>query len=185
MLLRISSVFGLALLATLLSPITVHAAAVTIEFLAPSAQWSTTEKEAVFYLKATGGTVSGFHCWMSLLNPERGDPAPRDSFECRGPDNLALGAVAQLSLKLSPISALKRGTYSTVLQLVGIDQSGTTVSQTAAFKIIVPAVTLKVGETDTIRIRIVRPLPFSAAKATIPIGIRVTSDLAPKRLPAQ
>jgi hypothetical protein len=57
------------------------------------------------------------------------------------------------------------------------------VSQTVAFKVIVPAVTLKVGETDTIRIRMTRFWPFSAANATIPIGIRVTSDLSPTRLP--
>jgi hypothetical protein len=154
-----------------------------MEFVAASPQWTTTEKEAVFYLKATGATVSGLHCWIGSLNPERGDPGPRDSFECKAPENLAPGPVGELSLKLSPTSVLKRGTYSAVLQVLGTDQSGTAVSQTLAFKVIVPAVTLKVGEADTIRIRMIRYLPFSAATATIPIGIRVTSDLVPKRLP--
>jgi hypothetical protein len=149
MCLRTSSIAYVALLAILLSSITAHAV-VTIEFPTAPAQWSTGEKEAVFYLKASGGTVSGIHCWISSLNPERGDPAPRDSFECKAPDALAPGALAQLSLKLSPTAGLKRGTYSAVLQVLGTDQSGTTVSQTVAFKVIVPAVMLKVGETDTI-----------------------------------
>src|SRR5580693_6250770 len=95
--LRASPIVCLGLLTTLLSAITAHAG-VTIEFLATSPQWSTTEKEAVFYVKATGGTVSSFRCWLNSLNPERGDPAPRDAFECKAPDNLTPGAVGQLFL---------------------------------------------------------------------------------------
>jgi len=179
---RVRTPAAVAVLVALVSSIPAHAS-VTIEFLGAPPQWSATEKEAVFYLKATGGTVSGVHCWISSLNPERGDPAPRDSFECKAPDTVSPGAVAELSLKLSPTAPRKRGAYSAVLQVLGTDQSSNAVSQTVAFKAIVPAVTLKVGETDTIRIRMIRAWPFSAAKATIPIGIRVTSDLAPKRIP--
>ncbi len=109
--LRTPFVVCLALLTPLFTSIAANAG-VTIEFLAPSAQWSTVEKEAPFFLKVSGGTLSGVHCWVSSLSSERGDPAPRDSFECKAPDNLAPGAVAQLSLKLSSTAALKRGTYS-------------------------------------------------------------------------
>ena len=180
--LRNSLTACLALIATLLGSSAAHAA-VTMEFLAPSSQWSTAEKEGVFYVKANGGAVSGLHCWISALNPDRGDPAPRDSFTCTAPESLSASAVSQLSLKLSPGAALKRSNYSAVLQVLGTDQSGAAVSQTTAFKIIVPSVTLKVGETDTIRVRMIRSWPHSAAVTTIPIGIRVTSDLAPARLP--
>src|SRR5437016_10439912 len=125
--LRISIVCW-ALLPMLLNPTNVRGAT-TIEFVAVSPYWITTEKEAVFYLKASGVTVSSLHCWISSLNPERGDPGPRDSVECKAPDNLAPGPVGELSLKLSPSSVLKRGTYSAVLQVLGTDQSGTAVSQ--------------------------------------------------------
>jgi hypothetical protein len=179
---RTTSALCLILLTTLLIP-PPASAAVTIEFLAPPAQWSAAEKEAVFYLKASGGTVSSLRCWIGSLNPERGDPGPRDSFECKAPDSMASGVIGQISLKLSPTAALKRSTYTALLQVVGTDQSGGAVSQTVSFKVIVPAVSLKIGETDTIRIRMIRPWPFSAAKAIIPVGVRVTSDLAPRRLP--
>jgi hypothetical protein len=61
--LRSSSLGYSALIATVLSSIASHAA-VTIEFLSPSAHWSTSEKDAVFYLKANGGG----DFWRSLLN---------------------------------------------------------------------------------------------------------------------
>lgn len=172
------------MVATFLGSIAAHAA-VTVEFLAPPTQWTTAEKEAVFYLKANGGAIGGVHCWIGALNPDRGDPASRDSFECTAPDSLAANAVSQLTVRLSPGAVLKPGTYTAVLQVLGIDPSSNAVSQAATFKVIVPAVTIKVGETDAIRIRMIRrPWPFSDAKAAIPIDIRVTSDLAPTRLPA-
>ncbi len=105
--LRNSLTACLALIATLLGSSAAHAA-VTMEFLAPSSQWSTAEKEGVFYVKANGGAVSGLHCWISALNPDRGDPAPRDSFTCTAPESLSASAVSQLSLKLSPGAALNR-----------------------------------------------------------------------------
>jgi hypothetical protein len=172
----------LASVALLLAPLTAHAG-VTMEFLAPSAQWSTAEKEQIFYLKANGGAISGLHCWVSSLTPERGDPAPRDSFTCTAPDNIPANAVSQFTLKYAPAAALKRSNYSAILQVLGTDQTGAAVSQTATFKIIVPPVALKIGETDAIRVRMVRDWPFSAASATISISVRVASYLAPTRLP--
>ena len=169
-------------LAVLLAPIAAHAAA-TIEFLDSPSEWTTAEKEVVFYIKATGGTVADVHCWINVLTTERGQPAPRNSFACTVPALVNPGVVAQVSVKLSPDAGLKIGTYSAVLQILGLDPSGASVSQSSAFKAIVPAVTLKIGETDSIRIRLIRQWPLSPATATIPIGIRVTSDLSPKRIP--
>jgi hypothetical protein len=48
-----------------------------------SMDYYTTEKEAVFYLKATGMTVSSLHCWISSLNPERGNPGRSTAVLCR------------------------------------------------------------------------------------------------------
>jgi hypothetical protein len=174
-------IFRLALLVSMFSA--TAKAAVTLDFLAPSPQWTSTEKEATFYLKSTGGPVTGLRCWISTLTPDRGDPAPRDSFTCTVPASLAVGTLAQLSVKLSPTVTLKRGNYSAVLQVLGQDQTGTAVSQTVTFKVLLPAVALKIGETDTIQIPLSRAWPLSSAKATVPIGVQVTSDTVPTRLP--
>jgi hypothetical protein len=159
-------------------------AAVTIDFVAPSSQWNTVENEEVFYVKANGGTVSGLRCRISALNPDHGDPAPRTAFSCSAPDSVAPNTISPVTLGLSPKFDLKRGSYTAVLQVMGVDPSGSAISQTVSFKVIVPAVALKVGETDTIRIRLTRTVPFfSAAYAIVPLSLRIASDLAPTRLP--
>src|SRR5437667_9574747 len=170
------------LLAAMLNSAAGHAS-VTVEFLGAPSQWTTAEKETAIYIKATAGTISGLHCWISSLITERGDSAPRDAFQCTAPEQLNPGAAAQISLKYSPSSALKRGTYNAVLQILGTDQAGAAVSQSTTLKVVLPAVAVKVDEADTIRVRITRYIPGISANATFPVGMRVTSDLSPTRLP--
>lgn len=115
--------------------------------------------------------------------PEHGDPAPPNAFQCEIASQVDSDKIEKITLRLSSEQRLKRGHYSASLQVLGLDQTGASVSQTATFTVIVPAVTIKVGETDTLRIQLIRPWPFSAAKEAVPVAFRVTSDLAPSQVP--
>jgi hypothetical protein len=156
--------------------------AVTIEFVAPPPQVSTSE-EIVLDVKATNGPLSSFHCRLTSLTPDRGDPAPKDSFTCGAPSEIAANSIQQVRLQYSSERHIKPGTYSANLLALALDSSSATVSQTVALRIVVPAVTLRIGETDVLRVRLIRMLPWATATEAGPVGFRVTSDLPPMQVP--
>ena len=88
-----------------------------------------------------------------------------------------------MSLKYFSDSHLKPGAYVANLQALALDPTNAVISQAVTLRIVVPAVTLKIGETDTLRIRLIRRWPFAAATGIIPMSFRVTSDSVPTQVP--
>lgn len=158
-------------------------AAVAIEFLDPPSQWSAREGQAKFHVKADGGILSGVQCSMSSLSSERGDPSPRDSFKCDSPPTLEPGKVNDISLALLPTASLRRGSYNATVQVFGTDPSKAVVSKTFAAKVVIPPVSLKVGDTESLRIKMVRKKFWAVASDPVAISLRVTSDERPTKLP--
>src|ERR1039457_670421 len=143
-------------------------ASVTAEFLAVPTQISTRQKESTLYVVSKGGQLTNVKCWISALVPDHGDPAPPDALQCKVPTQIDADKIEEITLTPSSSQLLKRGTYTASLQLIGLDQSGAAVTQTVTFKVVVPAASIKVGETDPVRLRITRPWPFSAAREFVP-----------------
>jgi hypothetical protein len=158
-------------------------AAVTIDFLDVPSQISTREKESVFRLRSKGGSLSNADCWISQFTLDHGDPGPLDALRCMGASQLAADKVDKVTLSYPSGHELKRGTYTATLEVLGLDQAGTAVSQTLSLRVIVPAVTLKFADADTLRLLLKRQWPWFAASDTIPVAFHVTSDLQPTIVP--
>lgn len=138
----------------------------------------------MLYIVAKGGALTNVKCRISALIPERGDPAPVAAMTCSAPSQIDPGKIEQITLTLSADQQLKRGNYTATLQVLGLDPTSTSVSQTTNFKLVVPAVSIKLSDADALRIRLIRRWPFSAASEAIPVAVRVTSDLLPTLVPS-
>ncbi len=158
-------------------------ASVTAEILAAPTQISTREKESTLFVRSKGGSLANLKCWISALVPDHGDPAPPDALQCTVPTQIDADRIEEIKLTPSTSQLLMRGTYTASLQLLGLDQSGAAVTQTVTFKVVVPAASIKVGETNPHRLRLTRPWPFSAAREFVPVAFHVTSDLPPTKVP--
>jgi hypothetical protein len=103
---------------------------------------------------------------------------------CSAPGQIDSGKIEELTLTMSSDQQLKRGNYTATLQVLGLDPTGTAVSQTTSFKLVVPAVGIKLSDADALRIRLIRRWPWSAATEPVPVAVRVTSDLLPTIVPS-
>ena len=159
-------------------------AAASIEFLSPSSVWTVTEKDAIFRLKANQVQLVQTKCWISDFKDDAGHPIQKMLFQCKLPDPLPASGISDLHLDLSQGNTLPPGTYSVSLEVLGMDQSGATISQSTSFRYIIPAVTLKVGDTDGLRVPILRSSPWDIAEAYTQITPVVTSVASPTQLPA-
>jgi hypothetical protein len=154
-------------------------AATSIEFLSPSPVWTVTEKDAVFQLKANQAQMVQTKCWISDFKDDAGHPIQKSLFPCKLPDPLPANNISNLHLDLSQGNTLPPGTYSLALEVLGLDNSGATIIQSTTFRFIVPAITFKIGDTDGIRIPVLRRNPLAVAKAFMQITPIVTGAAAP------
>ncbi len=154
-------------------------ATASIEFLSPSPVWTITERDAVFHLKADQVQLVQTKCWISDFKDDAGHPIEKSLFPCKLPDPLPATNISDLHLDLSQGNTLPPGTYSLALEVLGMDNTGTTILQSTSFRYIIPAVTFKIGDTDGIRIPVLRRSPLAVAEAYTQITPVVTSAAAP------
>jgi hypothetical protein len=159
-------------------------ATVTVEIAGTPPLLNAKDQQTILYIIAKGGSISNFKCWVNALVPEHGDPAPPGSINCSAPGQIDAGKIEQMTLSMSADKRLKRGNYTATLQILGLDSTNASVSQATSFKVLVPAVSIKLADTDILRIRITRRIPFLPASGIVPVAFRITSDGDPTIVPS-
>src|SRR6202034_3688128 len=106
---------------------------VTAEILGTPSQINAREHQRQLYVIAKGGTLTNVKCWINALIPDRGDPAPLGSIACSVSEKIDVGKIEQITLNVNADQKLKRGSYTATLQVLGLDPSGSAVSQTGTF----------------------------------------------------